>query len=136
MRILSLCFLCCLLTGWACDGNTRARKTARGQDFVSDPDHLYFLNVRSRDYRVVSLAEGLDAYLHEDLPGDPELTIRDNWLEDRAQLLLDDRPLPPDAVRELHQKLRTGAADTPFTDERTRKAATEVVEDYLRLVGG
>ncbi|PHK99299.1 hypothetical protein CGL56_07540 [Neolewinella marina] len=119
----------------ACEGNTRERRSARGEDFVSDPDHLYFRNVRSRDYRTVTLAEGVDEYHHDDLPDDPALVIRDNWLEDRAQLRLGDRPLTVAEVRTLYDQLRSNADATPYSDDRQRKAATEVVADYLRLIG-
>ncbi|THH39810.1 hypothetical protein [Neolewinella litorea] len=136
MRFLSLCCLCSLLLLPACDGQTRERRTARGEDFVSDPDHLYFRNVRSRDYRAVTLSEGLEAYYHDDLEGEPSLIIRDNWLDDRAELLLGDRPLSLPEVRELYDRLRSGSAESPYSDDRQRRAATEVVEDYLRLIGG
>ncbi|WP_116126029.1 hypothetical protein [Lewinella sp. IMCC34183] len=132
MRILSLCFLCCLLLS-GCEGDARNRRAARGADYVSDPDHLYFKNVRSRDYATTSPEEGVDVYTHADL-GDPsDLYIIDRWLEDRAELSWAGRVLEPAEALKLRRQLRTGGG--PFPDEQRRAAAVETVEDYLRMVG-
>ena len=124
MRVLSLCCLC--LTLLACDGATRDRRAARGDTFVSDPDHLFFRNTRARDYREVTLEEGINAYYHDEQEADPELVIVDYWLEDRAELLSDNRALSVGQARQLRDSLRTTNA----------KASLEVLDDYLRLVGG
>ncbi|MBB4080049.1 hypothetical protein GGR28_002679 [Lewinella aquimaris] len=123
MRSLSLVFLCFFLS--ACDGNTRDRRAARGEDYVSDPDHLFFLNTRSRDYRAVGLEEGVDAYRHDELTESDHLLIIDRWIEDRAQLVARDAVLSVSQVLTLRDSLR----------RQDRSAALEVVEDYLRLVG-
>jgi hypothetical protein len=121
--LVIICFL--LLT--TCDGQTRERRQARGDDFVSDPDHLYFKNVRSRDYRAVTLAEGVDAYYHDELADPEQLVIVDRWLEDRAELLYDNSVVTPTAARELTEALRREQPDN--------EAAREVIADYLRLTG-
>ncbi|MCP9237807.1 hypothetical protein [Lewinella sp. JB7] len=110
---------------FACDGSTRDRRAARGQDFVSDPDHLYFLNIRSRDYHSETVAEGTDVYRHDELTSGDGPVIVDRWLEDRAELVWKGLPIPLPQIRELRDSLRRG----------DRSAALEVVEDYLRLVG-
>ena len=115
-------FLCLALT--ACDGDTRQRRADRGADYVSDPDHLYFMNTRSRDYRQVTLAEGTDAYHHDEQTGEARFVIVDLWLEDRALLLRNDETLSVADARTTLAALRG----------QDRTAATEVVEDYLRLV--
>ena len=133
MRYFSLVYLIVFLLLSACEGNTRERRAARGSNFVSDPDHLYFLNVRSRDYRSVTLDEGVEEYRHDDLPPATDLVIIDRWLHDRAELLLNDQPLSPDAAAALSSSLKSGNTED-FTDEATRSAARETLDDYLRLI--
>ena len=135
MRILSLCCLCILLLA-GCEGDARNRRAARGPDYVSDPDHLYFKNVRSRDYLSVTREEGADVYTHAELGDSPDLYIIDRWLEDRADLWWEGRVLPHDEVLELRQRLRGAPGPDVFPDEQARSAAVETVEDYLRMVGG
>ncbi len=122
MRYLSVPFLCFLFL--ACEGNTGDRRAARGEDFVSDPSHLYFLNIRSKDYRSVTLEQGVDAFYHDELPDPEPLVIIDRWLEDRAELQRAEMVLSLDQVQALRDSLRL--AD--------RSAELEVVEDYLRMI--
>ena len=124
MRVLSVCCLCIALL-LACEGQGRERRAARGDTFVSDPDHLFFQNIRSRDYREITLEEGINAYYHDEQEADPELVIVDYWLEDRALLLADERTLSVGQALQIRDSLRTTNA----------KASLEVLEDYLRLVG-
>ena len=120
----------------ACDGGTRERRADRGSHYVSDPDHLFFMNTRSREYRQSSPEQGVDLFRHDDLPGPPELVIRNNWLTDRADLLLDGRVLEPEEVRRLSDRLGGPQDSLPLRTDAERKAAAEVLADYLRLVGG
>ena len=122
MRLFSLCVLCLLLLG-SCDGETRNRRAARGADFVSDPDHLFFLNTRARDYRSHRLEEGIDAYYHDGIDG-AELVIIDRWIDDRALLQVNGTAVDLARARTMRDSLR----------RLDRSAALEVVEDYLRLV--
>lgn len=71
----------------ACEGNTAARKAARGPNFVSDPDHIYFKNTRARNYRAEEIAERATIYRHDKLFNSAARlrpTLIDNWLQDRA----------------------------------------------------
>ena len=132
MRLLSLCCLCLLLL--TCDGATRDRRAARGEGYVSAPDHLYFQNIRSKDYRSTTPEEGTVIYHHDDLIGSKELLLVEHWLEDRAELQQGGRVLTREEVRALYQELQTGKS-TGYTDDKVRAAALEVVADYLRLTG-
>ena len=135
MRILSLCLFGILLFS-ACEGGTRERRAARGADYVSDPDHLYFRNVRSRDYRATSLAEGVESYRHDDLADSgPALEIRDHWIEDRAELYVAGRLLEVPAARAYRDSLNAGKLADRYPVAAHRKAAAEVLDDYLRMVG-
>ena len=89
MRPLTLLLLASLLLQLACDGATRDRRRARGEFFVSDPDHIYFMNTRTRDYADRPLEDGLTLYLHEEqtaLGAPVQFAIRDNWFDDEAYL--------------------------------------------------
>jgi len=118
--------LCLTLLLFDCDGDSRNRHAARGDDYVSDPDHLFFKNTRSRDYRSETLAEGVDAYHHDELQMTPTYIIIDYWLEDRAELRVGGQKITVAGSRVLRDSLR----------RLDRSAALEVVEDYLRLTGG
>ncbi len=133
MRLLVLFLLCILIT--ACDGGTRDRRAARGDDYVSAPDHLYFQNIRSRDYRAATPEEGIVAYHHDDLGTGAKLVLVEYWLEDRAELQLDGQALAHDQVAALRQAVQTGKS-VAFSEDKARAAALEVVDDYLRLTGG
>lgn len=124
-----------LLLTAACDGDSRSRRAERGAHYVSDPDHLYFMHTRSREYRQQSPAEGVDVFRHDGLGEQPELLIHNNWLEDRADLLLDGRSVEPAEARKLLDRLGTPRDSLRFASETERKAAAEVLADYLRLVG-
>lgn len=72
---------------FACEGNTAARKAARGENFVSDPDHIYFKNTRARHYAAEEITQRATIYRHDGL-FESEANLRpimiDNWLQDRA----------------------------------------------------
>jgi len=172
IKFLFLLFLLALI---ACDGNTAARKAAKGPYYVSDPDHLYFKNTRLRHYNADESRQEATVYRHADLLASQAALIPvllDNWLADQATLRFDVRTDPAEAaitqafrldVRkvtgwqavpltvpptqeelvELRNHLATQrelrvvrGIDTlaAFPDE-ARKAAREVLDDYLRLVG-
>jgi hypothetical protein len=110
----------------ACDGQTRERRQARGDTYVSDPDHLYFKNIRSRDYQSVRLEEGVDAYYHDELSDPEALYIVDRWLDDEALLFRNQLVVPVDRVAALKEAYR---------DRADAAAAREVIVDYLRMTG-
>ncbi len=122
MRYLPLFVVSVLL--FACDGASRDRRAARGEDYVSDPSHLYFKNIRSKDYVAVTLEEGVEAYRHDELIAAEDLLIVDYWLEDRAELRRDGELLSLAQARGWRDSLR----------RQDRSAALQVVEDYLRLL--
>ncbi|NJC27758.1 hypothetical protein [Neolewinella antarctica] len=99
LKFLPLLFLLSILS---CDGNTKARKAARGENFVPDPNYLFFTNTRQQQYRLVSAGEAGNYFTHDDLlNSDAALVpvIHDDWLDDRAYL-------------QLHTR-KTGASPTP-----------------------
>lgn len=126
LRSLTVCiFSLVLVLATACEGDSRNRRASRGVDFVSDPDHLYFKNIRAGDYRSEEVREGVDAYYHDGQTETPPLVIYDYWLEDRAELQQGDHVFTDAEAREYLARLR----------RQDRSAATEVVEDYLRMTG-
>ena len=73
----------------ACQGNTEERRAARGVNYVSEPSHYYFKNVRLRSYAETDLSEGVRAYVHADLTASTSALqpyILDHWYEDKATL--------------------------------------------------
>ena len=120
----------------ACNGDSANRRADRGENFVSDPDHLYFMNARSRLYRSTTVEEGIDVFRHDDLTEGPDLLIRNNWLEDRADLVLNGRIISPEKARRLRSQVQTRKDTLGLTADGQREAVTEVLTDYLRLVGG
>ena len=79
---------------FACDGGTKERKTARGENFVADPNYLYFQNTRQRQYRVDDRGEAGNYFTHDDLYNSEASllpVIYDDWLDDRAYLQLHTR---------------------------------------------
>ncbi len=134
MRLLSLCCLCLVLLT-ACEGGARERRAARGEDYVSDPDHLYFRNIRGRDYRSRTIEEGVDRYVHDDLGEEANLYILDRWLEDRAELVWDDRILTAGEVSDLQRTLQSEPGGHLYPEAASLKAAQETVGDYRRLTG-
>jgi hypothetical protein len=79
---------------FACEGNNAARKAARGENFVSDPDHLYFKNTRARYYAAEEVAQRATIYRHANLFAS-EANLRpaliDNWLQDRAVIRFENK---------------------------------------------
>ncbi len=98
MRLLPILLILYLT---ACDGNTKARKSLRGEHFVPDPNYLFFKNTRQRDYRVTDLGEAGNLFEHEDLAiltSPIRIIIHDDWLDDRAYLKLQTAtPANPEA---------------------------------------
>lgn len=81
----------------ACEGNTAARKAARGPNFVSAPDRLYFKNTRLRHYAADERREDVTVYRHDDLQASEATllpVIVDYWLEDRAAIRFEVRTSP------------------------------------------
>ncbi|PPK85492.1 hypothetical protein CLV84_2391 [Neolewinella xylanilytica] len=120
----------------SCDGRTQDRRAERGATYVSDPDHLFFMNTRSRDYRSVTPEEGTDVFYHDDLDGSPSLLIRNNWLQDRAELVLDGRVVTTEEARRLRNAVGSQRDSLDLSTDTEREAVAEVIADYLRLVGG
>ncbi|MEM9260174.1 MAG: hypothetical protein AAGA62_11045 [Bacteroidota bacterium] len=86
-----------LLSLFACEGNTAARKAARGPHFVADPDHLFFKNTRLRHYQAEEQQGSATSYRHDKLMASEATLIPvllDNWLEDEATLRFDVRRKP------------------------------------------
>lgn len=88
---------------FTCEGNTAARKAARGTNFVSDPDHLYFKNTRARHYAAEEIAQRATIYRHDALFAS-EANLRpaliDNWLQDRAIIRFEPSAEGPGGVLE------------------------------------
>jgi len=87
-----------LLTLIACDDNSAARKAARGANFVPDPNHIYFKNVRAFRYRTTEVTNRATLYDHRELyDSDARLVVQlvDNWIQDRALLRFSARPNLP-----------------------------------------
>ncbi|OAV42928.1 hypothetical protein [Lewinella sp. 4G2] len=87
-------FACLCLCTLGCDGNTKARRAAKGESFVPDPNYLFFKNTRQADYRVLDGGDRGNHFTHDDLyDSDATLlpVIYDNWLEDQAFLELHTR---------------------------------------------
>ena len=86
MRLFVLLMLVVLA---GCQGSTQERRAARGVNYVSEPSHYYFKNVRLRSYAETDLSEGVRAYVHADLAASPSALqpyILDYWYEDKATL--------------------------------------------------
>ena len=78
----------------ACEGGAKDRKAARGENYVADPNYLYFKNTRQREYRVDDRGEAGNYFTHDDLYNSAASllpVIYDNWLDDRAFLQLHTR---------------------------------------------
>ena len=83
----------------ACEGNTAARKAARGENFVSDPDHLYFKNTRAHHYAAEEITQRATIYRHDGLfksEANLRPTLIDNWLQDRAIIRFEAPETMPD----------------------------------------
>lgn len=95
MRLLLFILLPILLT--TCEGNTAARKAARGEDFVAEPNRLYFKNTRTRNYVADERREDITVYRHGKLLASEATllpVIADHWLEDRANIRFEIRESP------------------------------------------
>lgn len=88
----------------ACEGNTAARKAARGTSFVPAPNRIFFRNTRLRHYAADERRAEVTVYRHDDLYAGSAVvlpTIVDYWQEDRATVRFEirrgedaPRPLP------------------------------------------
>lgn len=131
---LSLIALLCLSV-FACEGNTAARKAARGPDYVSAPDRLYFKNTRLRHYAADERREEVTVYRNDDLMNSEARLIPaivDYWLEDRATIRFEVRPDDTSAVfpRPFRLDLWQQKEWQPL-----RLTAPPTVEELVRLRG-
>jgi len=124
----------------ACDGNTAARKAARGENFVAAPNHIFFKNTRARHYRAEEIAERATIYRHDNL-FDSDARLRpaliDNWLQDRALIRFETDPVT--AGWQLEAGTDTGWAVVPLTVPPSNQELTHLSEQLgsragLRLV--
>jgi len=132
----------------ACEGNTAARKAARGENFVPAPNRIFFKNTRARQYAAEDLPANFTVYRHEDLlASDAALipAIVDRWIEDRAQLLLEIRAGKSDPPQSRPFRLEVGKENEweiiPLTTPPTN-GEIENLKDHLyqghefRIVSG
>lgn len=146
MRYLILALSLMLLT--ACEGNTAARKAARGDDYVSAPDRIYFKNTRLRNYAADERREDVTIYRHDDLWESESVllpAIVDHWLEDRADLRFEVRTGPNDEALPRPFRLdlnRSTGWETlaltvpPTVEELTRLRSHLATQQDLRIVMG
>lgn len=132
----------------ACEGNTAARKEARGEDYVSAPDRLYFKNTRLRNYSADERREDVTVFRHDDLAASEAVllpAIVDFWLEDRANVRFEIRPDPSAAATPRPFRLdlqRTAGWKTlaltvpPTNEELVRLRAHLATQQDMRLVMG
>lgn len=95
-----------LLACFACEGNTDARKAARGENFVPDPNRIYFQNTRVRHYLAEEVTDRAVIYRHDALYRSAARLLPvlvDDWLQDRAYLRFDTRPELSSWQLEIHQ---------------------------------
>lgn len=132
----------------ACDGNTAARKTARGENYVPAPNRIFFKNTRARQYTAEDLPANYTVYRHEDmLASDAALipTIVDRWMEDRAQLLLETRlengdppqgrPFRMEVL--LDEEWQVISLTTPPSVNEVKTLKDHIYQDHqLRIVSG
>ncbi|MFT7121841.1 MAG: hypothetical protein ACJAZ9_002029 [Neolewinella sp.] len=88
----TLALLCLLFLLSGCEGNTSARKAARGPNYVAAPNRIYFKNTRIRHYAADESQEGFIILRHDDLLGPQTIllpAIIDNWLNDQAILRME-----------------------------------------------
>jgi len=103
-----------------CEGNTAARKAARGTNFVPDPNHIYFKNVRARHYRTTEITNRATLYHHADLYDSEARLLAelvDNWIQDRALIRFGTRPEMADW--QLVAKKTSGLAPISLTTPPT-----------------
>lgn len=123
-----------------CEGNTAARKAARGENFVSDPDHLYFKNTRARYYAEEEITQRATIYRHGEL-FNSEANLRpaliDNWLQDRAVIRFEQNGGSTDweltaFTQEKWQKVKLSV---PPTNEELNTLSTLLLgKDELRII--
>jgi hypothetical protein len=80
-----------VLTLLSCEGKTKERLSSRGENYVPDPNYLYFKNTRGRNYRTEELPDKTILWKHDELfssAASLQPVIRDVWLEDQAHLAL------------------------------------------------
>ena len=147
MKYLLVFFTLCLLFS-ACEGNTAARKAARGTDYVSAPDRLFFKNTRQRHYAADERREDITVFRHDKLTAsDATLhpVIVDHWLEDRAAIRFDVRtdqeatPTPRPFRLDLQRSTgwETLALTVPPTLEELTRLRTQLsTQQDIRLVMG
>lgn len=119
LRYLPLILLLALT---ACEGNTAARKAARGTNFVPDPNHIYFKNIRARHYSTTEVTNRATLYHHDGLyDSEAHLLVElvDNWIQDRALIRFSIRPELADwqLVVKENNGLSPFALATPPTNE-------------------
>ncbi|MEM6769249.1 MAG: hypothetical protein AAF597_01585 [Bacteroidota bacterium] len=132
----------------SCEGNTAARKAARGPDYVPAPNRLYFKNTRIRHYAADERRQEVTVYRHDDLHASAATLlplILDYWLEDRANIRFEVRPKPnaaplPKPFRlDLQQQKnwKTLRLTTPPTKEELTQLRDHLAtQQDLRLVMG
>ena len=121
----------------ACEGNTKARKEARGEHYVADPNYLYFKNTRQRQYREEDRGEAGNYFYHDDLYASEATllpVIWDKWLEDEAYLELHTRsgesPAGPSGQINLLISSKTGVNSVAL-QSRPDRAAVEQLNHQL-----
>ena len=122
---------------FACEGSTKARKAARGEHYVAEPNYLYFKNTRQRQYREDNRGEAGNYFYHDDLYGSEASllpVIWDKWLEDEAYLELHTRnvagPSSPSGPVTLVISSSTGA-NAVVLKPRPDRAAVEQLAHHL-----
>lgn len=94
-----------LLLFTACDGDTKSRKENRGENFVPDPNYIFFKNTRQRNYSLEEMGQKGNLFTQEDLLETEAAllpVIFDDWLNDRAYLQFKTRQ--PEAAPDLTRK--------------------------------
>ncbi len=138
MRLISI--FCLLIFCWACEGNTAARKAARGPNFVPDANHLYFKNTRAWHYRAEEVTNRATIFRHDDLLNSTAHllpVIIDNWLQDRAVIRFEVRPEVTDwnlqVVRQNGRRDTVALSVPPANEELTNLATILLGNDELYL---
>lgn len=115
MRLINLlCMLLMTSALFTCNPTPRNSAVAGDPEFVSDPDHIYFKNLRTRDYQQKRVEEGVDRYLHSDLVDSRahlQPYLLDRWIDDRAELRLAIRTTQNDEAHEVPFELELTPTD-------------------------
>ncbi|MFT5997586.1 MAG: hypothetical protein ACI81P_000031 [Neolewinella sp.] len=132
---LLVLLLCC-----ACEGKTAARKAARGPNFVPDPNHLFFKNMRARHYRAEEITNRATIYRHDGLfKSEAHLrpVLIDNWLQDQAVIRFELSPDYPDwylvTSKEAKESRRLSLSTPPTNEELLQLATVLQSNDGLSL---